>query len=402
VTKGNEADADEELELVVSRSRRRRRKALVTAAAITMLVTVGWFLRPTGPAATAAGEPAPDVPVQDGDLIRFSPAFARRAQLTTAPASVHTMAPTVRAAGTVTFDARKFAAVGARVSGRTRRIFRMLGDHVKVGEPLAEVESAELGRAEAQLLAARAKEKAAEAQMVREQRLADAHIVSAREAETAVAAREAARAERVAVEQSVAVLGGDGQGEIGVFVLRSPIEGRVVAAKFARGQTVGPTDTLYEIADLGSVWVALEVFERDIGTIRLGDHVQITAPDRGKLSVQGRVAHVGDFVDRQTRTAAVRVVVDNPKLTLRPGQSVSARIETTAPAADLVSVPLQAVTRVDGSPTVFVAVDANTIGLRRVTTGPEDRTRVAIVDGLQAGENVVVGGVFALKSELFR
>jgi membrane fusion protein, heavy metal efflux system len=382
-------------------SQGRRRKTALAIGAATVLAVIGWLSWP-GDSATMAAADGRDVPVQDGDLIRFSERFAKRAKLSTAVASVHSMSPTVRAAGAVTFDARRFAAVGARISGRTRRIFKLLGDRVKAGEPLAEVESAELGRAEAHVLAARAKEKAAEAQSQRERRLAEGRIVSARDAEASVATWEAARAERIAAEQTVAALGGDGKGEIGLLVVKSPIDGRIVAAKIARGRTVEPADTLYEVADLGSVWVALEVFERDVATVRIGDKVQIVTQGAGKGVLEGQVDHVGDIVDRGTRTASVRVVVDNPGMALRPGQSVSARIETTAPAADVVSVPLQAVTRVDGSPTVFVSVDATTIGLRRVATGPEDRSRVAILEGLRDGERVVVGGVFALKSELFR
>jgi cobalt-zinc-cadmium efflux system membrane fusion protein len=384
------------------RARPPRRRFLVGVLAVVSLGGLLFIAARERPQATASVNTAADVPVQDGDLIRFSKAFAQRARITTEAATLQTMSPLVRASGTVGFDPRAFAAVGARITGRIRQVFKLVGDRVRKDDVLAEVESAELGRAQAQVMAARARESAAEAQVKREQRLAEAHISSARDAEAAVAAFESARAERVAAEQTVKALGGDRQSELGVLALRSPIAGRIVTAKIARGQTVQPSDTLYDVADLATVWVELEVFERDVGTLRVGDRVRITAQAARGVPLDGRVANVGDVIDRDARTAAVRVIVDNASGALRPGQSVTARIETTAPAAKVVSVPLQAVTRVDGKATVFLSVDDSTIRLREVTTGPEDATHVAILEGLRAGEKVVVGGVFAVKSELFR
>jgi cobalt-zinc-cadmium efflux system membrane fusion protein len=384
------------------RPRHPRRRFAVGVIAAISLGGLLFTLARDRPRATASVNPVADVPIQDGDLIRFSKVFAQRARITTEAATLQTMSPLVRASGTVAFDPRAFAAVGARITGRIRHVHKLVGDRVKKDDVLAEVESAELGRAQAQVVAARARESAAEAQVKREQRLAEARISSARDAEAAVAAFESARAERVAAEQTVKALGGDRQSELGVLALRSPIAGRIVTAKIARGQTVQPSDTLYDIADLATVWVELEVFERDVGTLRVGDRVRITAQSARGAPLDGRVANVGDVIDRDARTAAVRVIVDNQGGALRPGQSVTARIETTAPAAKLVSVPLQAVTRVDGKATVFLSVDDSTIRLREVTTGPEDATRVAILEGLRAGDKVVVGGVFAVKSELFR
>jgi cobalt-zinc-cadmium efflux system membrane fusion protein len=118
------------------------------------------------------------------------------------------LVPVVNVTSTVAFDTRKFAAVGARIPGRVRQIYKIVGDVVAPGEPLAEIESAELGRAEAMLIGARAKEKAAEAEMKRERELAEQRVSAAREAEAAKAAYEAIRAERIATERTVEALGG--------------------------------------------------------------------------------------------------------------------------------------------------------------------------------------------------
>jgi membrane fusion protein, heavy metal efflux system len=388
------------------RPRRPNRRIVAIVAGIVGLAAAGFLLRPLEPQATAS-ESKGDAPVQEGDRIRFSEAFAKRAGISSVAVSESALAPSVSVNGTVTYDARKFAAVGARIAGRVRHLTKVVGDRVKPGDVLAEIESAELGRATAAVMAARAKELAAEADMKRERRLADARITAERDAELAKANHEAARAERIAAERTALALSGepnaaDGEkGELGILKLRSPIAGKITASKVSHGLTVEPTDTLFEVADLGSLWVELRVFERDVGAVREGDKVEVRS-SQAPAPIEGAVAHVGDVVDVETRTAGVRVVVDNSAGLLRPGQSVHATIKTTAPAAKTLTVPRGAVTRVDGKAIVFVLSSPLTAEARPVAVGAEDATHVAILDGLRAGEKIVTGGMFALKSELFR
>lgn len=386
----------------VDRRRGARRATVALAGVVVLALATGLVVRIRSNATTTAGAHA-DVAIKDGDLIRYTRAFAVRAGVTTARAQVVVMSPDVRASGAVTFDPQRFAAVGARSAGRIRHVRKLVGDKVAAGEILAEVESPELARADARLVAARAKEKTAEAQLRRERRLVEDRV-EARVVELAAAALEAARVERIAAEQAVKALGGEGQGtELGILFLRSPLAGRVVSAKLARGHSVAPTDTVYEVADLDSLWVELDVFERDLESLRVGDSVKILPrANASEAALQGKVAHVGDVIDRDSRTASIRVGVDNRAGLLRAGQSVTARIETSAPARKVVSVPVEAVTRVDGQATLLVAVDDTTARIREVSTGPEDARRVAVLEGLRDGERVLVGGVSALTSELLR
>jgi cobalt-zinc-cadmium efflux system membrane fusion protein len=373
--------------------------ALVLAAG-----AVGLGVRLRGASTTpAAATPVRDAPFLDGEIIRFSPAFAQRAGVTTATVTSQEILPLVNVNGAVDYDSHKFAAVGARITGRARRVHKVVGDSVRAGEVLTEIESAELGRSEAQVFAARARELAAEADMKRERRLADARITPEKDAETAKANYQVAHAERVAAERAVQALGGDLDEKTGILVLRSPIAGKVVSAHVVRGQTVEPSDTVFEIADLSSVWVKLSVFERDLAAVRVGNEVEI-APQGSLLApITGHVDHVGDVINVETRTVPVRVVVDNPDRTMRPGQSVQAHIHTSGLADKLLTVPRAAITRIDGKATVFVMLEqGHAVEPRQVTLGPEDATHAAVLRGLRESETVVVGGMFALKSEIFR
>ncbi len=340
-----------------------------------------------------------DVPRLEGKWIRYSPEFARRSNVAVAPCAEGTLSPIVSVTGTVTFDPQRVAALGSRIAGRVRHVAHQEGDRVEAGDVMVEIESVEVGNAQAAIVAARARADAANANDERNRALTGYGIASARDAEIAHELAIVARAELSAAEQRVRAMGASG-GTTGVVVLTAPIGGKVVEVKVSRGQYVEPTFTVARVASLDRVWIALDVFERELGHIRPGDAVEISPQTNLGATLDGHVAQVGDVIDLETRTAPVRVVVDNDG-SLRPGQSVVAKIHTKATKAGLV-LPLEAVASIDGKPTVFVAHDETSVEPRAVTLGARDGSHVVITSGLERGEQIVVSGVFALKSEVFR
>lgn len=373
------------------------------AAAALAVIVVALYVR-SGKAVSSADAAAPraDVPHLDGKWIRYTPAFAQRSKIEFATVEKTSLSPQVSVTGTVTFDPQKVAAIGARIPGRVRKVFKFEGDPVEEGAPLAELESAELGQAQAKVLEARAHSEAAVANEKREQQLAEARVSSQRDYELARATATAAKSELYAAEQRVRALGATGGGEIGVLLLTSPIAGKVVEAKLSRGQTVEPSFTAFRVADLRRVWIELAVFERELGHIQPNDTVEISPQTNTALVLKGTVAHVGDVIDLETRSAPVRVVVENQEQMLRPGQSVLAKIRTKTAVGSAITVPRDAVTTVDGKSTVFVAHDDTSVEPRAITVGGKDAARVEVTSGLNPGERIAVSGVFALKSEVFR
>jgi cobalt-zinc-cadmium efflux system membrane fusion protein len=390
------APGSQELE---SRPPRRRRRTLIIVGLAAVLIAV-FLLRSTSKPALVA-VPAPSVHLE-GNTIRFSEEFAARHRVTSVKVAESELSPTIDVMGTVRYDVRKFAAVGARSAGRVRRVFKIMGDTVRPGEVLADIESADLGKAQAMAEALRAKELAAEINLAREQRLAEAKVTALREAETAKAEHQSLRAERRAAEKAVAALGASVDSEVGILKLRSPIAGRVISASASQGQTVEPSSTLFEVADLSTVWVELMVFERDLQRVKVGDVAEMQPAGAKSGVVKGAVARVGDFVDPSTRSAVVRVEVDNRQGLLRPGQSTSARIQSHGPAEQALVIPKASVTFVDGKPTALVLVSPGLVEPRAVELGPDDGEHVAIRKGLRAGDSVITDGLFALKSEIFR
>jgi cobalt-zinc-cadmium efflux system membrane fusion protein len=385
-----------------------RRQATLVASAAAVIVGVGvsatWWTRASGSAATNAATPSElrDVPRDEGGAIVISDSYAHRIGLTFGTVERGVLTPVAKVVGTVELDPRRVTAVGTRTSGFVKHVFKLEGDDVRAGEALAEIESAELGQAQANLTTARAEQQAARINAARETALLRDHLTTARESEEAAATLSAREASLAAAEQALLALGGDTHGPLGLRVLRSPIAGHVVDALISVGQSVEPHKLAFRVANLDSVWIELDIFERTVGQVRVGDAVEVTPMADLKRPIRGNVAHVGELIDANSRSTDVRVQVDNRERRLRPGQAVSALIRLSGPGRDALTIPSESVTYVDDTPTVFVASSPNRLVPTKIRIGLTDGIREEIVSGVPEGARVVNGGVFALKSELFR
>jgi cobalt-zinc-cadmium efflux system membrane fusion protein len=356
----------------------------------------------------AAEATAATTPTTDGTAIVLPPQFKERLKLETEAVSEVPLSPVIKVAGNVDFDPRAVAAIGTRLKGLVRNVSRFEGDVVKEGELLARIDSAELGSAQASVVMYRAQKKAAGLNYEREKDLVSRGLTTAREVEQSLATLEEYRSKLVAAEQQVSALGGGAvpenpSGAIGVYELRSPLAGTVVERHVSPGMSVEGNLTAFRVADLDHLWVQLAVFERNLVRIHVGDRVELESLAAPGAPLIGQIGHIGEAVDVTTRTTTVRVVVDNQERKLRPGQAVTAKIQVAgASTGKAVVVPTSAITFVDGKPNVFVAETDVRLVPTPVTLGESDGKNQEIVSGLSGGQVVVTGGVFALKSELFR
>ncbi len=390
--------------LTTTKLRSRKVWAIAGGAGVIALVALWAFARPSGP--TPGGAPVADtgrdVPRMEGKAVVFSEAFAKRAGIKLSAVKQASLTPVVKVVGTVDFNPRQVAAVGARIQGFVRRVLRLPGDVVKAGEALAEIESATLGQAQADLSATSAHNQAAHANAQRENALLQQGLTTAREAEVANATLTSHKASLEAAKQRVLALGGAAAGGFGTYTLRSPLNGTVVESHISVGQSVEANLIAFRVANLDDLWIDLSVFERTIGMVKVGDHVEVTPMADVKKTIEGKVAHVSEILDLTTRSGTVRVQVDNRNRLLRPGQSVVAVIRTATPTGMSLLIPFDAITYVDGAPTVFVAHNPTKVMPTAVQLGKSDGEQQEVLDGLVEGQSVVVEGVFALKSELFR
>jgi cobalt-zinc-cadmium efflux system membrane fusion protein len=374
-------------------------------------LAVGVVLNPkTSPAlpsdATAKAQPE-QVPER---VVRLEEDLAKRAQIEVEPVTKRKLAPMLKLVGSVAFDADAVADVGGRIEGRITRMLVSVGDKVKEGQPLVEIEGNQLGEAIAELLSARANLIAAENQATRETELGAKQLSSAPVVERAKAAAKALNAEVRGAEQRLLAMGltanelkslesGNGPRRI---TLRAPIAGEVVQRYAVLGQVVDPTQPVLRIADLTRLWVELDVIERDLAHVAVGNSVEILSETHPGVVFPGQVSYVDAMVDVSTRAAQVRIEVENPDRLLRPGQFVHARLTTQGESREVVTIPRHAVLRVDGEPAVFLQVGKNAYVPRPIELGPAVGEFVEIVRGLAEGDQLVTAGGFVLKSELER
>jgi cobalt-zinc-cadmium efflux system membrane fusion protein len=353
------------------------------------------------PPGISAEQLQPGTPYVEDGVIVVPEAFASVVGLEFTEVTTAALEPVIEVVGTVGFDEKKVAAVGSRIAGRVHEVAVSEGDFVKAGDILGQLESAELGTAQAGVYGAQAKYEAAAAQEQRRKNLEAEGVSSKRMVEESVAEAAIAKAELMAARQRVAALGDSRSGKLGVAAIRTPIDGQVITVHVHRGEAVAMSDDMFTIADLSTVWVHLAVFEDDLGGLSEGDAVTLRTTTT-EVEMTGQIARVGAIIDPESRSARVRVIVDNADGALRIGQSISARINSKRASKQALSVPREAVVRVDGEPTVFVELGDGRVAVRRVELGASSGELQEIVSGLEPGERVATAGVFALKSELFR
>ena len=345
----------------------------------------------------------PELPFFDDGVIKLPELFAEKAELQSGPVEETEITPVIHVTGVLEFDELRIAEVGSRISGRVKEVKVIEGTKVKIGDMLATLESAELGKAQAEIFAIAAKTQVASRDKERKSKLLQEGIASQRAADLAAQEVSITNAELRAAKQRVQALGGGSdKAELGVMSLTAPIEGDVVRVRVFRGQAVEPSFTAFTIADRSSLWVRLSVFEGEVINIRVGDSVEIASQVTPDEVLTGTVTFVSTVLDPVTRSAEVRVVVPNEAGKLRVGQAVNARIRPSAARKKALAIPRKAMVQVDGKPTVFVEVGERAVMPRTIEIGAQGPDYIEVTKGLDSGERIITEGVFALKAELFR
>ena len=181
------------------------------------------------------------------------------------------------------------------------------------------------------------------------------------------------------------------------ITLRAHAGGYVTAKNAFHGMRVTPGEPLFEIADLQTVWVVAEVYERDLTSVRLGMPVRVALPYMPGREWTGRVAFVSPTLDPKTRTAQVRVEIPNPGRVLKPDAFADVFLETATGMAAI--VPETAVIRTGERTVVFVDHGDGRYEPREIAIGERVSGGYQVLSGVSAGERVVVSANFLLDSE---
>lgn len=395
-------------------------RALITG--VVVLVVGGGIWLVVGPSRSAirraADEPgkeegakrAPGDAVSEGQALALTAEQREALGLKVEPAQARVPQVRLTVTGKIAANPDRTVVVAPRTPGRVAGIRAQLGDTVEAGATLALVDSVEAAEALADLAQSESALALAEADYEREKLLVEGKIGARKDFLRAGAALEQARVQRDRTRDKLRLLGvtdamlADAQKQPGQRLLTpllAPFRGTVIERQVSEGQLIDAATVPFRLADLSTVWALLDVPETDIAAVRIGQAAAIEAGRDGKVLHTGRVVHISDLVEEQTRTVKVRVEVPNRERHFKPGMFITGQIASPQPGPPVLMVPKDAVVLLDEGPVVFVVVD-DVAKARPVEVGPEVGGWIPVRKGLTAGEPVATAGTFALKAQILK
>jgi len=309
----------------------------------------------------------------------------------------------------VELDQHRVARIGASVTGRITEIDAMLGQAVKKGERLALLNSTELGKAQSDYLKAASQVNLRRITVKRAERLLESGVIAEAEFQERQSVLTEADVDLRAASDQLRVMGMseadlkrlDKQRSIHSYSpVTASIDGVVIERNVAIGQVVQPADALYTVADLSQLWLVAEIPEQQAHWARQGDQAFAEVPALPGQEVSGKLIYVADMVDSDTRTVTVRMALANPQRLFKP--QMLATLKISKPGSQTLIVPSQAVVRENDKDFVFVDTGSARFELRPVRLGREEAQKRPLLEGLKAGEKIVVGGAFHLNNERLR
>jgi cobalt-zinc-cadmium efflux system membrane fusion protein len=320
------------------------------------------------------------------------------------------------AEGRIAYNEDRSTPVFSPYNGRVVRVLVRMGDEVKAGDTLLEIETTDLAGAASDLLSAvdgagkaRAMLDQARREEARQGNLLSARAASQRDVEqartaamTAMSDLRSAEATLAASRDKLRVLGRSAE-EIArieqtrmvnaVVPVKAPIGGTVVQRRVGAGQwlSTGASDPVFTIADLSTMWLVAAVREMDAPMIRHGQPVDVSVGALPGHRFEARIATMGAGLDPTTRRLTVRAEVQDPDHLLKPEMFATFRI-SVGEGEQNVGVPVNAIIYRGAEASVWLALDDNRFILRRIVPGIRASDMVGVTDGLKAGDRVVTGG----------
>ena len=324
------------------------------------------------------------IPVYEGEdsddgSIKLSPGKIQRAGVKSEPAArrvIHTM---IHAPGTVQLDERRISVISMRAESWVQKVADVTtGAKVIKGQPLMEVYSPSVASAAAEYIATiTSKGTSGVAVYGRgsRQRLMNLDVPDA-----AIAAMEKTGIVPITIDWS------------------APRDGIVLERNAIEGMRAQPGDVLFRVADTSVVWALIDVAERDLGALAVGQPVTVRARSFAAREFAGTISVIYPQLNRETRTARVRIELKNPDLVLLPDMYVDANIDIGSPQPVL-AVPESAVLDTGSRQAVFVDKGQGRLEPRDVKPGRHGDGYVEIREGLMEGDAVVVSANFLIDAE---
>jgi Cu(I)/Ag(I) efflux system membrane fusion protein len=311
----------------------------------------------------------------DGNVVQISLDKVQKLGVMTAPATEKQLSRSIRAVGSVQPDESRQIAVSSRFDGWVDKLYvSKTGDQVEKGQKLLEVSSPDLRAAQRNYLTAI--RQSPDLVPIAVERLQNQGLSKQQVAELK---------DLDAVPSTT-----------GIYAASA---GQVVEKNVIQGAWIKAGDLLYRLVDLRHVWVIADVYERDLPAISPGEPATIKFTAYPGRTFAGTVSLVYPEISMSTRTAKVRIELDNPDLQLRPGMYADVEIATKATAVAALSVPESAILDDGQHQTVLVALGEGKFEPRALKLGARADGYAEVLSGLAAGETVVVSANFLIDAE---
>jgi len=324
------------------------------------------------------------VPVYEGDevddgTVKLSPGKIQRTGVKSEPVERRAIRVSVKAPGTIQLDERRVSVIAMRAESFVQKVADVTtGSRVKAGQPLMEIYSSAVASAAAEYLATITSKTVGGVEMYgrgSRQRLVNLDVP-----EQVIVELERTRLAPVTVHWS------------------APRDGIVLERSAIEGMRANPGDVLFRIADTSLVWALVDVAERDLGNIAVGQSVAVRARSFSGRVFSGKIAIVYPQVNRDTRTVRVRIELANPDAALLPDMYVDADIDT-ADSAPVLAIQDSAVLDTGTRQAVLVDKGEGRFEPREVKLGRRGGGYIEVRDGLADGEAVVTSANFLIDAE---
>ncbi|MGP9812442.1 efflux RND transporter periplasmic adaptor subunit [Rhodopseudomonas sp. NSM] len=324
------------------------------------------------------------IPVYEGDdtddgSVKLSPGKIQRTGVKSEAAAPRVIRTTIRAPGVIQLDERRVSVIAMRSESFIQKIADVTtGSRVARGQPLMEVYSAAISAAAAEYMATvNSKTVGGVAAFGHGSRQ---RLVNLDVPEAAITAMETSRTAPVKIEWS------------------APRDGVVLERNATEGMRAQPGDVLFRIADISRLWATIDVAERDLGAVALGQRVIVRARSYPGRDFTGEVKLIYPQISKETRTARIRIELANPDLALLPDMYVDAEIDTGG-AQPVLAVPDSAILDSGSKQVVFIDKGEGRYEPRSIEPGRRGREYVEIREGLAEGDRVVVSANFLIDAE---
>jgi cobalt-zinc-cadmium efflux system membrane fusion protein len=305
---------------------------------------------------------------------------------------------------TIRANQDRIAHVAPRVSGRITKVSANLGDNVTKGQTLAQLDSIELGEAHSAYQQAQSQFALAKSDFERAQKLKADEIIPEKDYLRARSEYEKAKASLRAADDKLRLLDvahrESEQGPGSVFSVNAPFPGTVIEKNAVLGELAQPDKSLFTVADLSTLWIEANLFEKDLARVRVGAAATVVVSAYPGESFKGKLTYISSTVDKESRAVPARVEVPNVDGRLKPEMFATASIDTAATSKAL-TLPQEAVLLVNGQAMAFVQ-EGGGFEPRPVEPGDKVGNWVVVKGGVKEGEQIVVAGAYALKARMLK